>query len=64
MATLKFTLHAACTVSQMRQKLARMLARLDGDQEVVFSFNAAVSVHQPATEPTIVYGELARPEND
>jgi hypothetical protein len=54
------------TVSEMRKKLFAILNRLDGDQEVSFSFRATVEVkcYSPAPEPTIVLGELARPENE
>jgi hypothetical protein len=51
-----------CTVSQMRQRLARMLAHLPGDLDVSFTFGATLENYQTPT--TVSVGELARPEND
>lgn len=55
------------TVREMRQRLARMLSKLDGDLPVSFSFHARVESYTPRTVSTprsIIYGEFARPEND
>ena len=72
------------TVSEMRKRLAEVLSKLDGEQEVTFAFRADLPDYKPRTvrtprdfshvraviadmrdeEPTIVYGELARPENN
>ena len=57
------------TVSQMRMKLAQALAKLDGGQECTFNFTAALDNYSPApvraaTPLSIIYGELARPENE
>ena len=63
------------TVSQMRRQLAQVISKMPGDQEVKFTFVAVLEEYQPAptvhqieaeenAEPTIVFGELARPENN
>jgi hypothetical protein len=38
------------TVSQMRRRLAQVLSKLRGDQEVTFTFNATFESYQPAKE--------------
>ena len=48
------------TVSQMRKQLAQVVSKMPGDQEVKFTFVAVLEDYQPA----VVFGELARPEND
>lgn len=35
------------TVSQMRKRLAQVLSKLDGSQEVSFTFTAALENYQP-----------------
>ena len=40
------------TVSEMRRKLAKVLSKLNGDQEVRFMFTAALDQYQPAPFPT------------
>jgi len=64
------------TVSEMRKRLAQVLSKLNGDQEVAFTFVATLEHYQPrpieetenctlewfGLQPVI--GELARPEND
>ncbi len=54
------------TVHEMRRKLAEVLANLRGDQLVSFSFAAHLPHYSPrsVTPRTIIYGELAAPEND
>jgi hypothetical protein len=54
------------SVHDMRRRLAKMLSSLEGDQMVVYSFRASLPFYRPAQppEPTVIYGELARPEND
>lgn len=54
------------TVSEMRRRLAQVLSKLSGDQEVSFSFRATLENYEPAPtpKPTIVWGSLARPENN
>lgn len=53
------------TVSQMRKRLAQVLSGLRGDQEVSFGFTARLPHYAPNPPlATVVYGELARPEND
>ena len=58
----------ATTVSEMRKRLAKILAPLRGDQEVFFSFAAHLENYQnPLPKPTpmqVIYGELAEPENN
>jgi hypothetical protein len=48
------------TVSEMRKRLAKILAPMQGDQEVFFTFVA----HLEPRRPTVIYAELARPENE
>jgi hypothetical protein len=36
------------TVSEMRKRLARVLSKLDGDQEVSFSFAASLDSYRPS----------------
>ena len=81
------------TVSEMRKRLAQVLSKLSGDQEVTFTFVANLEYYQPAAPqgynclranctspvphfhlshaddhagltPPVVFGELARPENN
>jgi len=65
------------TVSEMRRRLASILSGLRGDQMVTFSFTARLPHYTPSeTRRTllpgpgliegihVVYGELARPENE
>jgi len=58
------------TVSKMRKHLAQMLAHLDGSQQVSYAFRAHLPFYRPVavlpriSDPGVVYGELARPEND
>jgi hypothetical protein len=51
------------TVHQMRQTLARVLSRLNGDQLVTFALVANMPNYRPRPL-TVAYGELARPAND
>ena len=39
------------TVSQMRQRLAQVLSKLNGDQIVAFSFNAHFEAYEAAPSP-------------
>jgi hypothetical protein len=61
------------TVSEMRKRLAQVLSKLDGGQEVSFSFSARFENYTPAPAEapagialfdTILFGARARPEND
>jgi len=62
------------TVSEMRKRLAQVLSKLNGDQEVSFTFVATLENYSPVSTygekyhenlmQTAFYGELARPEND
>jgi len=56
------------TVSEMRKRLAQVLSKLNGDQEVAFTFVATLPEYRPEPAPikytTFIFGELARPEND
>jgi hypothetical protein len=68
------------TVSEMRKRLAQVLSKLQGDQDVTFTFVANLENYKPASKwdrtktyggnlhenliQSIHLGELARPEND
>jgi hypothetical protein len=59
----KHTIHIQndqCTVKDMRRQLAQVLSKLDGENNISFTFSAKLDNYRP----TVVYGELARPEND
>lgn len=38
------------TVSEMRRRLAQVLSKLNGDQEVSFTFSATLENYQPASD--------------
>jgi len=48
------------TVSQMRRRLAQVLSKMSGDQEVKFTFTAVLEHYRTAP----VLGTLAAPSND
>ena len=57
------------TVREMRRRLASLLSKLDGDQEVIFDFQAVLENYRTIptisdSTPNVYYGPLARPEND
>jgi hypothetical protein len=60
----QFTIHIenyhGCNVRDMRRQLAKTLSKLKGDNRITFSFHARLEDYTPI----VVYGELARPEND
>jgi len=41
------------TVSEMRKRLAQVLSKLNGDQEVAFTFVATLENYEPTRTPTI-----------
>lgn len=47
------------TVSQMRKRLAQVLSKLNGDQEVSFNFIATLENYQPAVAPKDIYEPFA-----
>lgn len=52
------------TVSEMRRRLAQVLSKLNGTEQVSFSFHASFETYTPAPLPGAVMGELAAPQND
>jgi len=49
----------SCSVGDMREQLAHAISKFNDDREVSFKFEASIY-----PRPHIVYGSLARPEND
>lgn len=52
------------TVSEMRRRLAQVLSKLQGDQEVTFSFRASLENYQPEIKPSIVTNSNSNPTID